>query len=148
MTSSKPSSQSAPRTPVSFPPAFIDSLKSVERQLAAMDDGLIRGDAPAFEASTAALGQQLTDFSLACQALPETLLKSRALKARLRALGVAISIQRENMARRAVTVDRELQAILPAQRVPTYGLAAGGPRGPGVYGQGSRAPGSFTSLRA
>ena len=148
MTPFKHPSQPAPRASLSFPPAFIDSLKSLERQLAAMDEGLIAGDAPAFESSAAALGQQLAAFSLACQALPEALLTSRTLKARLRTLGAVISLQRENMARRAVTVDRELQAILPAQRVPTYGPASGGQRGPGVYGQGSRAPGSFTSLRA
>jgi hypothetical protein len=148
MSAFKEPSQSATRPHLSFPPAFTDSLKALEHQLGTMDEGLISGDAPAFEASAAELGHQLAKFSLACQALPEPLLKSRVLKSRLRALGVGLALQRENMARRAVTVDRELHAILPARRVPTYGPATGGYGGPGVHGQGGRAPGSFASLRA
>lgn len=127
--------------------AFVESLKTLERHLQAMSDDLIAGRAPDFEAGCAQLAPMLTAFSHAHGALPPEVSAHRAIRSRMRALKDAIGIQRENMARRASLVDRELQVLLPADGGAIYGSSYAGSSG--VYGRGVRTVSrSFTSLHA
>ena len=115
-------------------------LVAVELQLQAMADVLITGDAVSFEGSCGALQSLMVDFSQAYKTVPTEVVSNRALKNRLRVLGQNLAQQRENMVRRAITVDRELQVILPSQKGMTYG------RPVGSYGQNGRTAGRHTSI--
>lgn len=124
------------------PAGFMPHLLALEEQLQAMSDALIAGHALEFEGLCTSLAPLMADFSRAYATVPPKVTASRSLKNRLRVLGNNLTLQRENMARRAVSVERELQVMLPANPVPTYGKQGG------VYGVSGRTMGRLTSMRA
>ena len=134
-------SAKAPAAPSGVAEDFKSSLVSVEQQLRQLSDDLIAGDAVAFAAHCAPLPELIAAFSNRYQALPKMLADHPTLQRRLRELSTNLSMQRENMARRANGVARALQVLLPANEKPTYGKMAGS------FGQ-ERGSASFTSVRA
>ncbi len=121
---------------------FMQCLVAVEQQLLAMADVLISGDAVSFEGSCGVLQSLMLDFSQAYKSVSPEASSGRTLKDRLRVLGQSLAQQRENMVRRAVAVDRELQVILPSKQGTTYG------RPVGSYGQNGCSAGRHTSIHA
>lgn len=141
------SSHSFPDNTQSRIDAFVELLKSLERHLEAMSEDLMAGRAQAFEDQSARLGPLVAEFARAYGALPPEISSHRAILARMRVVRNTVAIQRENMARRASLVDRELQVLLPLDRGGIYGPGYGG--AVGGYGRATRtATRSFTSLRA
>ncbi|HVR52466.1 MAG TPA: hypothetical protein VMS38_22265 [Pseudorhodoferax sp.] len=111
---------------------FSEQLAEVEAGLDTLTELLLQGDAPAYEQGMQALWQSLTQLVHHAHGgdrpnpLPAT--QSERLHRVARMLGR----QRDQLARRAVVVERALSVVLP-QAQPTYqppGRRAGGFSGP------------------
>jgi hypothetical protein len=109
--------------------------------LQSLSDALIRGDAVAFSGNTAALPGLIDALKLTCKDLPRAMIAHPNFQKRLQAVSSGIALQRENMARRAAGVDRELRVFFPARESATYGRVTAG------YGQRA-GTGTFASLHA
>ena len=121
-------------------PALVEAgLGAVESILDALDADLIAGEAPAYEAHCAELQKALLDLQAK---LASSAVKGKLISERLRVLGTRLSHQRDNMARRSVMVDKQVQFMLPGLAGATYSRTAG------AYGSGQRAMGKFTSIKA
>ncbi len=121
--------------------AAFAALAALEQCLQSLSEALIRGDAVSFSSQTTAVPRLIEGLSSACQALPSALLTHPQFQKRLRAVSSGIALQRENMARRAAGVDRELRVFFPGRESATYGRASAG------YGQRA-GTGTFASLHA
>jgi hypothetical protein len=121
-------------------PAIVETgLSTVESSLDALDADLLTGDAPAYEAHCTELQNAL----LALQAkLASSAVSGVLVSERLRLLGSRLAQQRDNMARRSVMVDKQVQFMLPGLAGATYSRTAS------AYGAGQRAAGQFTSVKA
>lgn len=132
-------------TPVQKPvtaalPAPVEAgLKAVESALDALDADLIAGEAPAYEQHCVELQKALLDLQAK---LASAAIKGKLISERLRVLGTRLSRQRDNMARRSVMIDKQVQFMLPGLKGATYSRTAG------AYGAGQRGAGQITSVKA
>jgi predicted transcriptional regulator len=92
--------------------------------------------------ASAALRQGAIDLSVLLQRVTPIDLKNKSLKSRLNRLAAGMVSQRESLIRRAVLVERALNAIVPATRTGTYAQAAG------PYGSAGKQTGAFKYLAA
>ncbi len=107
-------------------PADIEKpLLLIELQCESVAAAVASGEPEALEGASHALRQAAVDFAGfmdshggAQQAGPE-------LRARLKRLVTQLTIQRENLIRRSVVVERALHAMVPATRKNTYAAPAG-----------------------
>lgn len=108
-------------------PADIEkSLTLIEMQCQAVAAAVGSGEPQALEAASNALRQTAMDFSaLMGRVGASTLHSDRELQARLKKLAASLGIQRENLLRRSVVVERALHAMVPATRKSTYSAPAG-----------------------
>ncbi|WP_326541669.1 hypothetical protein [Pseudorhodoferax sp.] len=96
---------------------FSHQLAEAEAQLDSLNQLLLQGDAPAYEAGALVLRQLIAQLAHAAHGQPTPV--APAVAARLRRLASGLAQQREQLARRAMTVSRTLAVVLP-QRQPTY----------------------------
>lgn len=122
-----------------LPARVEDALNGVEAILDSLDADLLAGDAPAYEAHCHGLQKALLDLQTK---LADAAVKGKLISERLRVLGSRLSRQRDNMARRSVMVDKQVQFMLPGLAGATYSRTAG------AYGPGQRGAGKFTSIKA
>lgn len=111
------------------------SLSAVESLLADMATLLVRGDAPAFETASTTLRRSMLELAHAGAQEPATAWQDPAIRARLAQVALALSSQRDNLARRAVVTERGLAALLPQHQV-TYNAPSG--RGSGFGSAAAR----------
>lgn len=97
--------------------SFLQQLADVEAQLDSLTRTLLQGDAPSHEAGTRALRLVIAQLAHSAADLPAPV--PAPVAERLQHLGRGLAQQREQLARRAVVVERGLAVVLP-QRQPTY----------------------------
>lgn len=110
-------------------------LSAVETLLQEMATLLVRGDAPAFEIAATALRQSMLELAHASAEEPQPTFQNPAIRARLEQVSLALTCQRDNLARRSVVAERGLAAVLPQHQV-TYSAPSG--RGGGFRGTTAR----------
>ena len=99
-------------------------LSAVETLLEKMSGLLVLGDAPAFEIAATTLRQSMLELAHASAEEAPPTFENPALRARLAQVSLALTCQRDNLARRAVVAERGLAAVLP-QRQVTYDAPSG-----------------------
>lgn len=97
-----------------LPEPLESALAQLEQHVAAVSAKLIAGEPQALAEAAAALQQVAAEFTRITPSLSLSAGMSVALKSRVQKLGVGMAIQRENLIRRQVVVQRALDAILPA----------------------------------
>lgn len=118
---------------------FSQRLADTEAQFDKLSQLLVHGDAPAYEAAAARLRQQVLQLAQSSGQLAAPLAAAQAQ--RLHRLAELLTRQRDQLARRAVAVERGLAVLLP-QPQPTYqALHPGGgfgPAAPRIYSAPAR----------
>lgn len=101
--------------------SFLQQLADAQAQLESLNRTLLQGDAPAHEAGTRALRLAIAQLAHAAAELPAPVPAAVAVAVaeRLQRLGRGLAQQREQLARRAVVVERGLAVVLPHKQ-PTY----------------------------
>ncbi len=99
-------------------------LSAVEDLLQEMATLLVRGDAPAFETAATMLRQSMLELAHASAEESPATFRTPAIRARLEQVSLALTCQRENLARRTVVAERGLAAVLPQTQV-TYNAPSG-----------------------
>ena len=118
-------------------PAEIEvPLSQIERQCQDLMAAVVSGDPLALEAGSQALRQAATDFSSLLQSSARQMASAeeagrQELRVRLQGVATQLGIQRENLLRRTVVVERAVHLMVPATRQTTYSK----------MGQGARATG-------
>lgn len=113
-------------------PAEIEKpLSLIELQCEAVASAVASGEPQALEAASHALKQAAVDFAGFMEQRRAPELAGAELRARLKKLAAQLTIQRENLIRRSVVVERALHAMVPATRKSTY--TAGGAGRAGSY---------------
>jgi len=107
-------------------PAEIEKpLSLIELQCEAVAAAVATGEPQMLENASNALQQAALDFSGLMDRLDGAQQAGPELRARLKKLAVQLNIQRENLIRRSVVVERALHAMVPATRKSTYAAPAG-----------------------
>jgi hypothetical protein len=124
-------------------PAEIEKpLSRIELQCEAVAAAVASGEPQAIEAGGGALKQMAVDFSALMAQWPESENVGRELRVRMKKLAGRLTIQRENLIRRSVVVERTLHAMVPATRTSASTQA-------GQYlGAAGRASGAYKSFSA
>ena len=108
------------------------TLEAVEAQLAAVSAAMVAMDADTLEKSSLQLRQAAVQLTHALdgargQALPS------GMSLRLQKVSEQLAMQRDNLARVAALVERQVASFLPpTDNTSTYGKAAGAGNGPGA----------------
>jgi hypothetical protein len=101
------------------------SLALLEHQCQEVAAAVLSGAPEALEGASEALRQAALDFSALMGQLGGGQTNSPEVRKRLRAVAVQLQIQRENLLRRSVVVERALHTLLPSTRKSTYGPQGG-----------------------
>ena len=103
-------------------PAEIEKpLSLIELQCEAVAAAVGSGEPQALEAASLALRQAAVDFAAFMEQLGGAGQAGPELRSRLKKLATRLGVQRENLIRRSVVVDRALNVMVPATRKSTYG---------------------------
>lgn len=96
-------------------------LSTLEARLNAVSTALVSGEAPELESHSRQMREAMVAFAQSTHGatLPPATL------ARLVKISQTLALQRENLLRRAVVVDRALASFLPPTDTPTYSRALG-----------------------
>lgn len=94
--------------------ALEKSLSLIELQCQAVAAAVASGEPQALETASNALKQAAVDFAQLMQQLGGAQQAGAEPRARLKKLAVQLNIQRENLLRRAVVVERAVQTMVPA----------------------------------
>lgn len=125
-----------------LPDPLESALAQIEQRFAAVSAKLIAGEPQALAEAASAMQQVAVEFFQIAPSLSLSVDTAAALKARVRRLAAGMAIQRENLIRRQVVVQRTLDAILPAAQHCAY-AKPGGP-----YGSVAKQTGAFKVLSA
>lgn len=117
-------------------------LAHIELQCDAMSAAVESGEPAALEAASNALRQASVDFSRLLETFPQAVLSDKELTSRVKKVAALMAIQRENLIRRTVSVERALHAMVPATRESTYSSASS------LYGGATKQSGAFKGLSA
>lgn len=118
-------------------------LNAAERCSDEVAAALVSGESAALEPAASALRQSAIELSALLQRLTRQELDAAALQPRLKNLADRMAMQRENLIRRTVLVERALAVIVPATGAPTgYGQASRS------YGGVGKQTGAFKYLAA
>ncbi len=124
-------------------PAELEHLLSqVESQCHALAVAVGQSEPDVVRASSAALHKLAMDTAHFFAAQPNAAQTSRADCARLKRAAMSLTLQREQLVRRAAMNERALQALVPATREASYAQLAG------PYGGAVRQSGAFSLLKA
>ncbi|MDP2367539.1 hypothetical protein [Rhodoferax sp.] len=96
------------------------ALRQIEQRSGAVSAKLITGEPQALADAASALQQIAVEFFQIAPSLTLSTTASAALKARLQRIAAGMAMQRENLIRRQVVVQRALDAILPAAQGSAY----------------------------
>lgn len=103
-------------------PAEIEKpLSLIELQCEAVAAAVTSGEPQALEAASHALKQAAVDFAAFMEQRGASELAGTELRARLKKLATQLTIQRENLFRRTVVVERAVHTLVPDLRKSTYG---------------------------
>ena len=100
------------------------ALRQIEHRSRAVCAKLITGEPQALADAASALQQIAVEFFQVAPSLTMSATASAALKARLQRIAAGMAMQRENLIRRQVVVQRALDAILPAAQGAAYAKTA------------------------
>lgn len=125
-----------------LPTAIEQPLAQIELQCDAMSAAVDSGEPTALEAASNALRQASVDFSRLLETFPQAALSDKELTSRVKKVAALMAIQRENLIRRTVSVERALHAMVPATRESTYSPASS------LYGGATKQSGAFKGLSA
>lgn len=100
-------------------------LSLIEFQCESVAAAVATGEPQMLENASNALQQAALDFSGLMDRLGGAQQAGPELHARLKKLAEQLTIQRENLIRRSVVVERALHALVPATRKSTYAAPAG-----------------------
>lgn len=125
-----------------LPDPLESALAQIEQRFAAVSAKLIAGEPQALAEAASAMQQVAVEFFQIAPSLSLSVDTAAALKARVRRLAAGMAIQRENLIRRQVVVQRTLDAILPAAQGSAY------PKTPSPYSSVGRQTGAFKVLAA
>ena len=125
-----------------LPDPLESALAQIEQRFAAVSTKLIAGEPQALAEAASAMQQVAVEFSQIAPSLSLSDSSSAALRARLRSVAAGMAIQRENLIRRQVVVQRALDAILPAAQGVAY------PKTSSPYSSVGRQTGAFKVLVA
>lgn len=107
-------------------PAEIEKpLFLIELQCDAVAAAVATGEPHALESASQGLRQAAGDFAAFMEQMGGPQQAGPELRVRLKKLAGLLSIQRENLIRRSVVVERALHAMVPATRKSTYAAPAG-----------------------
>lgn len=114
-------------------PVLEAALSRVERQLEVVSVAAGQEDPAALESRSAVLRQLVLDFSALVERQRDAFASSDAQR-RLNKVAQGLSSQREGLIRRSASVERALQALMPAAAdASTYVPSAGAAYGPGRH---------------
>lgn len=117
-----------------LPPVLEAALSRVEQQLEVVSVAAGQEDPVALESLGAVLRQLVLDFSALVEGQRDAFASPDAQR-RLHQVAQGLSSQREGLIRRSASVERALQALIPAAAAAsTYVASAGG----AAYGPGRR----------
>ncbi|MBK9235766.1 MAG: hypothetical protein IPO19_06795 [Rhodoferax sp.] len=125
-----------------LPDPLESALAQIELRFAAVSAKLIAGEPLALAEAASAMQQVAVEFSQVAPSLSLTASSAAALNARVRRVAAGMAIQRENLIRRQVVVQRALDAILPAAQGVAY------PKTSSPYSSVGRQTGAFKVLAA
>lgn len=97
-----------------LPIALESALRQIEQRSSVVSAKLIAGDPQALAEAAGALQQIAVEFSQVVPSLTLCAGSSATLKSRVQKIALSLGVQRENLIRRQVVVQRALNAILPA----------------------------------
>ena len=107
-------------------PAEIEKpLSQIEMQCESVAAAVATGEPQMLETASNALQQAALGFASLMERLGGARQAGPELQARLKKLAVQLNIQRENLIRRSVVVERALHAMVPATRKSTYAAPVG-----------------------
>lgn len=116
-----------------LPPVLEAALSRVERQLEVVSVAAGQEDPATLESRSAVLRQLVLDFSALVERQRDAFASSDAQR-RLNKVAQGLSSQREGLIRRSASVERALQALMPAAAdASTYVPSAGAAYGPGRH---------------
>jgi hypothetical protein len=118
-------------------------LAQLEAQFEAVVAAVNSGDPEQLEKAGLTIRQAAVDFSGMMQSVPADLAATKQIKPRLKKIANALAVQRVNLIRRSVVVDRTLQAMVPAAVDDAYKPGASGP-----YASALKQSGAFKLLAA
>ena len=118
-------------------------LAQLEAQFEAVVAAVNSGDPAQLEQAGLTIRQAAVDFTGMMQSVPADKVASSQIKPRLKKIANALAVQRVNLIRRSVVVDRTLQAMVPAAVDDSYKPGAAGP-----YASALKQSGAFKLLAA
>lgn len=95
-------------------------LAEVERQLEAVDSGLLASDPAELAAASVKLRRAAMDFGAMLEAALSAEVFDPAFRQRVEAVAQRLKLQREALARRNVVVERALGSLMRRHAGPTY----------------------------
>jgi hypothetical protein len=118
-------------------------LAQLETQFEAVAAAVSSGDPVLLEQAGVAIRQAAVDFTGMMQSVPADLAATKQVKPRLKKIATALAVQRVNLIRRSVVVERTLQAMVPAAVDNSYKPGASSP-----YASALKQSGAFKLLAA
>jgi len=125
-----------------LPDPVESALAYIEQRFSAVSARLIAGEPEALAEAADALRQVAIEFSQIAPSLALSGAALAALKTRVHRLAAGVAIQRENLIRRQMVVQRALDALVPGAQQPAYARPAG------AYGSIGKQTGAFKVLAA
>jgi hypothetical protein len=123
-------------------PVFDAALGCAEQALVQINAALAVGQTDALDAACNALQQALAAVTRPDPQCQRALRADKRLQQRVQAVRMGLTQVRDNLARRAVPVQRALDTLMPGSGASTYG------RNPMAMGRNSKTAASFTSFSA
>lgn len=118
------------------------ALARIEHQLQEVSAALIQGEPSKLESASVNLCEVSRGLHALLSSISSTPQKNQDLERQLRSLVETMTLLREGLSRRAVSVERALVCMLPASQSPTYTKSSG------AYSQPGRQSGAFKVLAA
>ena len=123
--------------PQPTPTAFEARLQRLEHLLGTLSAAMVAGEATELEQRSADVRHAVVDFSQTCS--NEVRHADLDTQLRLQRVATALARQRENLLRRTVVVERNLQSLLPGRiAAASYGPASSSARARAAYGAVAR----------
>lgn len=108
-----------------LPTPLETALSQIELQCESVAAAVASGEPLALESASTALRHAALEFSGLMERLGGATQASPELRTRLKKLATRLTIERENLIRRSVVIERALHAMMPATRKATYSAPAG-----------------------
>ncbi len=124
------------------PSEFENLLSQVEKSCQAVGDAVSHGGPEDVACASGKLQGLAVSISQLLSAYPAEAIAAQKCRTRLKQMSDSLSLQREQLIRRAAVNERALNTMVPATQESSYALAAG------LYGGTARQSGAFKLLTA